>query len=378
MGIAIALTIGEGGPLRRLEARCHLTRARSQILAALLLAWVPLTVLGYATELVTGQFVPLLHDGTLHVRLLVAVPVLVFLDHVFPLECRRVIKHFLDCDLIEPADRPRFDRTLHRTARLSDWWLPETSLAALALLLGVATLRAFTPDGSLVLRSDLTATDWWYALVSLPLFEFLLLRSLWRWLIWVRFLIGVSRIKLALDPTHPDRHSGLAFLRMPSLTYCAALLFAISAVMSAQWSARFQFVSMSSFVPLLLVFAVVATLLAFGPLMLFVIQVFRARRDGLLEVAGLAARNGRWFRQRWTESAGGEVITSTDAEGLAAVAMTYRDSVKATRLWPFEKRDLVVVLAAVLLPVVPSMLVRIPHEEWFSMASLLVGVGGFP
>lgn len=378
MGIAIALTIGEGGPLRRLEARCHLTRARSQLLAALLIAWVPLVVIGFATELTTGQWVPLLHDSTVHVRLLVAAPVLVFLDHVFPLECRRVIRHLETSELIHSSDRPGYDRTLQRTVRLGDWWLPETSLAVLALMLGIATLRTASPAGNLVLRSGLSAADWWYALVSLPLFEFLLFRSLWRWMVWVRFLIGVSRIRLDLDPTNPDRHCGIAFLRMPSRTYGALLLFATSAVTSAQWSARFQFVSMTSFVPLLLVFAAVATLVAFGPLVLFVVQLFRARREGLLEVSALAARNGRWFRKRWADSPGGEVVTSTEAEGLVAVAATYRDSVKATHIWPFEKRDLIMVLAAALLPVVPIMFFRIPHEEWFSIASLLIGQSGFP
>jgi hypothetical protein len=106
--------------------------------------------------------------------------------------------------------------------------------------------------------------------------------------------------------------------------------------------------------------------------------VFRSRRDGLLEMGSLAARNGRQFRGRWFDTAGGEVITSTEAEGLVAVALTYRDSVKATRVLPFEKRDLLIVLAATLLPVVPSMLIRIPHEEWFTMASLVLGTSGLP
>ena len=53
---------------------------------------------------------------------------------------------------------------------------------------------------------------WWLAFVSLPLFQFLLLRRYFRLIIWKRFLWQVSRIELALMPTHPDRCAGLASL----------------------------------------------------------------------------------------------------------------------------------------------------------------------
>ena len=53
---------------------------------------------------------------------------------------------------------------------------------------------------------------WWLGCVSLPLFQFLLLRWYFRLFIWARFLWQVSRIELRLMPTHPDRCGGLGFL----------------------------------------------------------------------------------------------------------------------------------------------------------------------
>lgn len=49
-------------------------------------------------------------------------------------------------------------------------------------------------------------------------------------------------------------------------------------------------------------------------------------------------RNGRWFRDRW--------------------------------------KDLLRVVLATLIPLVPSMFVRIPHTEWMLMASFLFSTGG--
>src|SRR6266705_2184368 len=60
--------------------------------------------------------------------------------------------------------------------------------------------------------SKLSLAGIWYGYLSLPLFQFLLLRWYFRLFIWTRFLWQVSRIELSLVPTHPDRVGGLGFL----------------------------------------------------------------------------------------------------------------------------------------------------------------------
>jgi len=60
--------------------------------------------------------------------------------------------------------------------------------------------------------SDLSLAGWWYGYVSLPIFQFLLVRWYFRLFIWTRFLWQVSRIDLQLIPTHPDRVGGVGFL----------------------------------------------------------------------------------------------------------------------------------------------------------------------
>jgi hypothetical protein len=373
MALAATLQIGGGGPLRRFEARCHLTSPRAQVVAALGIAWLPVVVLALASEALTGVRASLLHDVAMHVRLAIAMPVLVVLDNIFPRACGDVLEQLDRDGFIKNADRARYDRTLRSTVRLGEWWLPEAVLAAGALCLGIATLIVVTPFGA-SLQSGLDISDWWYGLVALPLFEFLLIRSLWRWAIWVRFLVGLSRLDLDLDPTHPDKRGGIGFLGKPSLAYCSLVLFVASAVLSAGWGERFQFVTLRSFLPLLLVSAAVAIIVAFGPLILFSLQLYRARKLGIHDVGGLAARCGRAFRRQWHES-GEAVISDERVQSLAAVAQTYRDTVKSMRLWPFEKKELVIVLVATLLPVVPSMLARIPHEEWLAMMSLFAKGG---
>jgi hypothetical protein len=78
-------------------------------------------------------------------------------------------------------------------------------------------------------RMQLTLTGWWYAFVSVPVYQFLLVRWYYRIAIWMRFLWQVSRIELRLIPTHPDRLGGLGFL--PGVTVAFGTLAAAHGVM---------------------------------------------------------------------------------------------------------------------------------------------------
>ncbi len=57
-----------------------------------------------------------------------------------------------------------------------------------------------------------TLAGWWSVVVSLPLFYFLLLRGLWRYLIWAWLLWRIASLELRLVATHPDGKAGLGFL----------------------------------------------------------------------------------------------------------------------------------------------------------------------
>ena len=46
-------------------------------------------------------------------------------------------------------------------------------------------------------------SGWWYALVSIPTFQLLTYRWLWRIIIWTRFLWRMSRLDLQLVPGTP-------------------------------------------------------------------------------------------------------------------------------------------------------------------------------
>lgn len=371
---AAEFSFGEGGLLRTIERACHLTKPWTQVACALALTWLPIVLFGVYSEVVQGQHEPILHDVGVHVRLLVATPIFLVLDHVFPMVCRVVLVQLTRQSFIREEDKASFEALWRGVARRADSNVPELLIGVVSLGLGVAVLLDFLEVRGVTGTRELTWAQRWYAMTDLPLFQFLLWRSVWRWLLWVRILLGVSRLPLDLIPTHPDRRGGISFLRKPSIGYCATLLFAISSVVVAEWGEHFIGESaVDGLKPLLLLFAVIGISFAFGPLLAYVPLLFHARYFGLLEVSAFASRYARKIRLRRAKLAERELLLGRDLQGLAALNATYRDTVDEMKLCLFYKKDIIVLLAATLAPLVPLALWNVPQEEWGELIQLLAG-----
>jgi hypothetical protein len=72
----------------------------------------------------------------------------------------------------------------------------------------------------------------WYHVVSVPILPVFWYRWVWRFCIWIRFLFDVSRLNLALVPTHADGAGGLGFLETAHTAF-GVLNFALCSVLSA-------------------------------------------------------------------------------------------------------------------------------------------------
>ena len=151
---------------------------------------------------------------------LLALPLLIVAELVVHQRMRFVVRQFLERNLIPASALPRFDAAIASAFRLRNSVLAEVLLIAVVYIVGVliiwrhyvalstATWYAVPTAEGL----QLSLTGMWYGYVSLPLYQFLLLRWYYRIFIWTRFLWQVSRIELSLIPTHPDRVGGLGFL----------------------------------------------------------------------------------------------------------------------------------------------------------------------
>jgi hypothetical protein len=369
-----------GGPLFQLLRRVRLSDdalllVRHRIIAFALLAWVPPLVLSaFEGHLLGGVAVPFLRDLEMHIRFLVAMPLLILAELVVHQRLHPIAQTFLARDLVPASAMGRFDDAITGAFRLRNSVAGELALVAVVYGVGVLVLwRHF-----LVLNAQtwvaspadtgpaLTLAGWWYGYVSLPVFQFLLVRWYFRMFIWARFLWQVSRISLRLVPTHPDRLAGLGFLSNTAYAF-AVLLVAHGAMLAAQIANRIFFAgaALPAFKGEIALLVVFLLCLVFGPLLVFVPQLARAKRKGLRDYGKLAQRYVREFDAKWMRDGAPPdepLVGSADIQSLADLGNSY-EIVRGMRILPVTREGLLQLGAAVLAPLVPLALTMMPLEE---------------
>jgi hypothetical protein len=370
-----------GGPLFQLLRRAHLsddalTMARRRIVVIALLAWLPLLVLSVLEGRALGSSVavPFLYDIEVHIRYLVALPLFIGAELVVHQRMRSVVKVFLERRLIPDHALPRFDAAIASAFRLRNSVLAEVLLIALVYAVGILVVwRQYlaldastwyatpTADGS-----TLSFAGIWFVYLSLPLFQFLLVRWYFRLFIWARFLWQVSRIELSLVPTHPDRLGGLGFL---SKTVHAFTLLAVAhgAMLAGPLANRILYLGAGLLEFKVEIAAVLLLVLAvmIAPLLVFAPQLAQVKRDGLREYGTLSERYVREFDAKWLRGgapAGEALVGSADIQSLADLGNSY-EVVRTMLPVPLTKDMIIQLAVATLAPIVPLALTMMPLEE---------------
>ena len=369
-----------GGPLFQLMRRAHLTDdalklQRRRIVVISLLAWLPLLILSaFGGRLLGGGVaVPFLMDVDVHVKFLVAMPLLVAAELVVHQRMRALAKTFRARSLVAGDAEGQLDAAIGSAYRLRNSVSAELLLAAFVYIVGVTiiwrhytTLDAATwyatPSGD---GSRLTLAGVWYGYVSLPLFQFLLCRWYFRIFIWARLLWQVSRIPLNLMPTHPDRVGGLGFLAATTHAFIP-LLTAHGALLAGQLANLIFYAgaSLTQFRLEILLLVIFMVLLVVGPMLVLAPQLSRARRAALAEYGTLAQRYVRDFDAKWVrgEGADGPILGTGDIQSLADLGNSY-SIIQDMRVVPVTKQAMLQLAVATVLPIVPLLLTLMPLEE---------------
>jgi hypothetical protein len=333
---------------------------------------VPLLATSLASRLMAGRWFAV--DWSVQARLLIAIPLLLRADVSLHARTRSVVDRIVS-DPWVPAQRDRFDRIVAAAVRHRDAAAPEALLLGLALVgsqfvvwnLGGMPFVA----GLVTLDRQMIAARWWYALVALPMFQFLVYRALWRWGIWTQMLWRLSRLRLEPIAIHPDLAGGLEFLSHPSLGFCYVIA-ALSAAQAGVWADKVLHAGLKVTALKTEAFAFIAAslILALGPLVPLARQLWRSQYEGRHAYGRLATDYTRLFSTRWIERRGrDDLLGSADIQSLADLANGY-NVVDRMRFLPFGPRAVIAVVAAAVAPMVPVALMGVPVSE------LLLKLGG--
>ena len=372
-----------GGPLFQLFRHVRLTGSalelvRRRIVVIVLFAWLPLLVLSIIEGMAWGTAVkvPFLFDIDAQVRFLVALPLLIVAELVVHERTHMVVGQFVSQGLVPDTLRARFGSVLENALKLRNSIVAEVVIIVFVYVVGifivfrsynaldVATWYAAPEGGSL--RPQLAG--WWYLLVSLPLFQFILLRWYFRLFIWMRFLWQVSRLPLAYAPMHPDRMGGIGFLARVTHAF-APILVAQGALLAGTLANKILFAGavLTSFKGEIVAVVAVMVFFILGPMLVFAVPLAAAKRAALRDYGHLARRYVDEFDDKWLLGRAPKdepLVGSADIQSLADLGNSF-EVVRDMRTVPITRDMVVQLVAMTLLPVVPLLLTMISLEDLF-------------
>jgi hypothetical protein len=326
--------------------------------------------------------VPFLLDVEAHIRFLVALPLLIVAELVVHQRMRFVVRQFLDRNLIPESALGRFEAALAAALRLRNSVLAEVLLIALVYGVGILIIwrqylaldTATWYAAPTVAGLQLSLTGVWYGYVSLPLFQFLLMRWYFRLFIWARFLWQVSRLDLSLVPIHPDRVGGLGFLANTVYAFMP-LAVAHGALLAGPLANRIFYLgaALPEFKAEIAALVVFLLGVVFGPLLVFAPQLAQAKRTGNREYGTLAERYVHEFDAKWLRGgapADESLLGSGDIQSLADLGNSF-EVVRTMRLAPVTNQAIFQLVVATLAPLVPLALTMMSLEE---LLKQLVGI----
>jgi hypothetical protein len=348
----------QGGPLFQLLLRARLLRPPTDLVARRiivisLVAWMPLFLLSALSgHAFGGSGVPFLFDVGAHTRFLVCVPLLIGAEVVVHRRIRLTVGQFLDRGIVAPEDQPRFEGLITSAMRVRNSVIAEVLLLAFAIAAGYGLGNPYVamqlatwyviPIGD---HPQLTAAGFWYLFVSLTIFRFLLVRWYFRLFIWYRFLWQVSRhVRLRLNPLHPDRAGGLAFLAGSVYAFAPVLLahtFALAGIIGGKiWQ---EGATLPQFKLEIAAWMAFLMLLILAPLFFFVTQLADAKATGLREYGLVASRYVAEFRRKWIEGHAAKdepLIGTADIQSLADLSSSFQ-VVQEMGLVPFGRATVI-------------------------------------
>jgi hypothetical protein len=333
-----------------------------KILMLLLVTWVPIVLLSFGAGHAFGDRVAVtsLRDPVILSRFLFVLPLLALAEVAVAQSLAVQERQLVVSGVVPASEAVKLEAAKAEAIRLRKSALAEGIVLVLAFATAIIARVVVRPGGAESTwehtTEGITLAGWWYILVSLPILFFFLIRWLWIFLIWSWFLFQVSQLALELTPTHPDRSGGLGFLGWGLVSF-GLVVMAISAVLSGSFA--YEIVhrgsSLNELKYHIIVFVILAIVVVHLPLVAFTGRLAQSRFRGLLDFGSLIGAHDRAFDEKWFKSPGAkpaDLLGSRDVLSLSGIAKVY-EHVEEMQLLPVDKKALVVLVTAALIPMIP-------------------------
>ncbi len=379
-------SLSEGGPFHRALLKMRLHNKQGKLaLVGFCFTWVPLALItAIEGTLYSGTPLPFLKDVAMQARMLVALPMLILIKVAIDSKVI-VVSNYISGSLISKDERQIiFTTVLQRAKKLTSSVIAEIILLLIVIAVTISLVKTgmysaleggtrswmtSTKEGSPVL----SVAGYWAVLVSIPMFQFLLLRWIWRYIVWISLLFRLSKARLNLWPTHADRAGGLGLIMMAQKSF--NLVFVVgSVVLSGQFIA--QIIEHPDFFKTIrgeaIAYIVISISFILMPLLFFTGKLYKTKNDGLLQLGILGAALSGKFDRKWVNDLPAEKRIEekeVDPSILFDYAGLY-DMLQKFRTVPVTLRDIAGMAIALFVPFIPILFIH------FSVGELMQKIAG--
>ena len=342
------------------------------------ITWVPLALLAIISKVhwikPPGQNFFL--DFAAYGQLLIGLPMFLIAERVIDGQTRDAAGYFLTTSVVQPADAPRLLKFNRQLARLRRQLWPDLICLGIGYILTAAWMvpemhndrLTWHAMGPVAQPQSLT----WPGLLEFgfvgPLTTYWWLRWSWKIGLWSWYLYRLSRLRLTLVASHPDKTGGIGFLSDAQTKFGLVILaYGISYVApTIGYKLAFEGATMSvvSVWGYALTFVVGAPVLFTLPLFMFTKQLYEAKGCALKLFQERSMERAVAFEEKWRKACSSgnyELMGGSDLSGLNSLNQVY-DQIHAMRVVPFDLRSFSELVGSALGPMVPLLpyLVDIP------------------
>jgi hypothetical protein len=331
-----------------------------EIILAALIAWAPLLIFTALKGVAFGTKVqiPFLADLVQYARFLVALPCTIALGKFINPRLQGVLNGFLRSGIVSGNDFTRYENAILRARALASSMVAELVIVTLVYLyISFGLYREVSPGVSSWNHSGgVTAAEWWFLWVSLPMLLFGAFLWVWRLGVWAYLLFRISKLELRVVATHPDGVGGLNFVNVGMRRF-SLLIFAISSILCASIGEEILYkgASLHSYELEMALFFLVCLAVILGPLMVFTPALVRSKLEYWRTYGALSSRYVQGFDDKWISRTGyssQELLGSPDIQSLADLRHSYAGIAEMRTLLP-NRKTVGIFAFAYILPALP-------------------------
>ena len=353
-----------------------------------MLSWLPLLILSMieSTAINPAIKIPLLYDFVLYIRVFVALPLLFIAERVIRFFSNRSLGHFIESGIVADNNIKDYEDNLKFFGRLKDSGIIDVIILVISysiVIWGWANIwKYYKVDDiltswqfSLNAPGQFSLTGYWYAFITMPVFIFFFLKLFWKFLLWAIFLFKVSKMKLNIFPTDPDRAGGLAFLGYDQVFF-GILGFIQNTILSAEIASKIIYTDaeLADFKFIIIGIILLFTFIFISPMFFFVKKLMQTKLKGIVDYGVTSHKYVSGFHDKWINGnnpEGEKLLGSADIQSLADLFNSY-GIIKTMIAFPIDMRKVIALILIVSIPFFPLALFVIPVSDIFKALAGLV------